>query len=188
VIQNFDEYPSLLLRYNTSTLSFGNAKNLAGTIVQTVYSLMGKVVSVKDVDLISTDDREDILHSMNKSLLETKHNSVLDIILDQVFAQPTKLAVSSWDGELSYEKLDDLSTKVSQYITSLGVGHGDIVPICFEKSLWAVVATIAVMKSGAAFVPLDPALPVLRLEVGIRSVLFCSLSPHPFFSGENDFC
>lgn len=44
-----------------------------------------------------------------------------------------------------------------------------MVPFCFEKSLWAVVVTYAVLKAGAAFVPLDPSYPQTRLEEIIRT-------------------
>ena len=51
-------------------------------------------------------------------------------------------------------------------------------PLCFEKEVWNVVSTIAVLKAGAAFVPLDPAAPVVRLralavDVG-ASIVLCS--------------
>ena len=170
MVQNCDRSPSLLLQYNTSTLSEGHASNLTGTIAQTVSSFMGKVDLVKDISLLSAKSYEEILIWNNKSWPEIQYTSVLDIIHDQVLLRHTKLAISSWDGNLSYGKLDELSSKLSEHLTSLGVGPGNIIPTCFEKSMWAVVATLAVMKSGAAFAPLDPALPAQRLKVSLRSL------------------
>jgi len=127
--------------------------------------VIGDIQFVKDVNLLSAGNMRDILHWNNKTSPETEYSSILDIIIHQARKRPMKLAISSWDGEMSYKKLDELSSKASQYLTSLGLGPRDIVPICFEKSMWAVVAILAVMKSGAAFVPLDPALPSKRLKV-----------------------
>lgn len=77
------------------------------------------------------------------------------LILGQLLARPDAEAISSWDGNLTYRELDDLATRLSQHLTVLDVGPEVIVPICFEKTLWVVVAMLAVLKSGAAFVPLD---------------------------------
>lgn len=45
-----------------------------------------------------------------------------------------------------------------------------LIPLCFEKSGWAIVAMLAVLKAGAAFVPLDPEHPVLRKEGIMRQL------------------
>ncbi|KAL8784388.1 MAG: hypothetical protein Q9213_003988 [Squamulea squamosa] len=79
--------------------------------------------------------------------------------------QPKSAAVSSWDGNLTYAQLDHLSSRLANQLASKnGVGPETIVPICFDRSLWMIVAVIAVMRTGAAFTLLDPAYPVLRLE------------------------
>ncbi|KAE8823687.1 hypothetical protein HRS9122_10456 [Pyrenophora teres f. teres] len=64
--------------------------------------------------------------------------------------------------------LDGLSTKLAGYLVKIGVKPGDVVPLCFEKSMWTVVAMLAVLKAGGAFAPLDP--------------------DHPFTSYTFDFC
>ncbi|KAH8817954.1 hypothetical protein F5882DRAFT_281317, partial [Hyaloscypha sp. PMI_1271] len=56
----------------------------------------------------------------------------------------------------SYKQLEDLSTGLAQYLKYIGVKPITIVPLCFEKSMWAVVVMLGVLKSGCAFTPLDP--------------------------------
>jgi non-ribosomal peptide synthetase component F len=62
--------------------------------------------------------------------------------------------VSSWDGELTYKDLDQLSDRVAAYLHSFGVGVGVAVPVLFEKSKWFVVAGLAVLKAGGCYVQL----------------------------------
>ncbi|KAJ5882099.1 nonribosomal peptide synthase [Penicillium soppii] len=75
-----------------------------------------------------------------------------------------KVAIDGWDGVVTYEELDEFSSRVAAHLQALGIGPRMMVPVCFEKSIWSIVATIGVHKTGAAFVPLDPALPMQRIE------------------------
>ncbi|KAH8757073.1 hypothetical protein BGZ57DRAFT_802778, partial [Hyaloscypha finlandica] len=93
--------------------------------------------------------------------------------IHQVFAQrvrerPDSEAVCGWDQQFSYSELDTLSSRLAFRLVSLNVGSEVLVPLCFEKSAWTIVAMMAVLKAGGAFVPLDPSYPVKRLEQIIR--------------------
>lgn len=88
---------------------------------------------------------------------------VHDLIEEQACRQPEAPAVCSWDGDLTYRSLQRLSSKLAHYLRTLGAGPGKIILFCFEKSLWAVVNTVAILKSGSVFVALDPSTP----EIGV---------------------
>ncbi len=60
---------------------------------------------------------------------------------------PDKVAISSWDGDLTYAQVDGYSTFVASSLKKGGVELHDVVPVCFEKSRWTIVAVLAVMKS-----------------------------------------
>ena len=77
--------------------------------------------------------------------------------------QPDTVAIDSWDGQFTYQELDELSSRLAQPLNSLGIGLEEIVSLCFEKSKWAVVSMLAVMKAGAAFTFLEPSHPVDRI-------------------------
>ena len=82
---------------------------------------------------------------------------------------PRSEAVCAWDGALSYSQLDRHSTTLAARLISAGVKVGDYIPFMFEKSMWAVVGTLAILKAGGAFVPLDPSHPKVRLEEILKS-------------------
>ncbi|KAK4182166.1 Nonribosomal peptide synthetase 3, partial [Podospora australis] len=77
---------------------------------------------------------------------------------------PLSPAICAWDGQMSYGELDELSTRLAGYLIGLGVKPEEIVPLCFEKSKWTIVAMLAVLKAGGAFAPLNPEYPRTRLE------------------------
>ncbi|KAI1676716.1 Nonribosomal peptide synthetase [Pyrenophora tritici-repentis] len=75
-----------------------------------------------------------------------------------------QIAISAWDGELTYNALAEMSQRLASHLVELGVGPEVLVPLCFEKSMWTIVAMLAVLKAGGAFVPIDPAQPKRRIE------------------------
>ncbi|KAI0149575.1 acetyl-CoA synthetase-like protein [Xylariaceae sp. FL1272] len=95
---------------------------------------------------------------------------VHDIFSDLVKSQPDLPAVCAWDGNLTYGELDSLAGRLATKLAAAGVGEGMIVPVCFEKSMWVVVAVMAVLKAGGAFLMLDPILPLERLRYMIQAI------------------
>jgi non-ribosomal peptide synthetase component F len=171
VVKIRDENPGLLLQYDTSTLSDGQAKNLGGTILQVMRSVLASIEqTVKDIDWLSPENKDDILCWNQKDSPHPKFNSVLDIFHENCVMQPLALAVCAWDMDLTNTDLDNLSSKLAQHLKSLGVGHQVMVPVCFEKTGWAIVAILAVLKAGGAYVPLDPEIPFQRLRNIVEQV------------------
>ncbi|KAI5924948.1 hypothetical protein F4810DRAFT_709140 [Camillea tinctor] len=106
----------------------------------------------------------------NMELPPTIDESVTCMIQGQKERQPDAQAVCAWDGSLTYSELDDLSSRLASYLADQGVSTEVFVPVCFEKSKWTVVAVLAVLKAGGAFVLLDPSLPNARLEAIVRQI------------------
>ena len=103
---------------------------------------------------------------------------VHDIIYEQVLMRPQHEAICAWDGKLTYCELWSRVQALVQLLVKLGVGKEDFVPLCFEKSIWSIVAMLAVMEAGAAFCPLDATQPNSRLKTFVgrlkAGVLLCS--------------
>ncbi|MPY58308.1 non-ribosomal peptide synthetase [Streptomyces spongiae] len=78
-------------------------------------------------------------------------------------AQPDAVAVSHKRETLTYRQLDARANRFAHALRSLGVEHGDRVGVCMERSTDLVVVLLAVLKSGAAYVPMDVGYPVERL-------------------------
>ncbi|KAI8633600.1 hypothetical protein F5Y19DRAFT_414203 [Xylariaceae sp. FL1651] len=90
-----------------------------------------------------------------------------DIIHNHVEQRPHAPAVDAWDGQLTYGDLDLHSTQLAlylQYEHQQEVGPGKVLALCFEKSMWTVVAALAVMKTGSAFTLMDVNHPEERLR------------------------
>jgi len=93
----------------------------------------------------------------------TVERCIHDVIKQQVIIQPQAIAVSAWDKTFTYFELEETAVRLAHHLKRLGVGKEKIVPLCFEKSAWAIVGILAVLKAGGAFVFLDPVQPTSRL-------------------------
>ncbi|KAG6997698.1 aurofusarin cluster transcription factor aurR2 [Physcia stellaris] len=130
-----------------------------------VYALM-MVCTVSTM----TDSDLNQCWKWNSKAVETNSRCVHEIIADIARIQPDSIAVSAWDGDLTYEQLDRLSSIIACHLIDIGVERNTIVPLCFEKSMWMPVAFLSVVKTGAAGLLLDSALPTLRLEAMLSRV------------------
>lgn len=84
------------------------------------------------------------------------------LIEAQAERTPEAIAVVCGDQQLSYQAFNQQANQLAHYLRSLGVRSGDLVAISAERSPALLVAFLAVLKTGAAYVPLDPAYPHAR--------------------------
>lgn len=149
--------------YWTSSISEWQADNVASTMARLLRSVAEDGDKpVLAIQPFSDRDKRQVLE-WNQAPPQTIAACVHDIIAKQVFAQPNAQAICAWDADFTYAELDEASTRLAHRLVQLGVGPEVMVPLCFEKSAWTVIAMLAVLKAGGVFVPLDPSHPVNRL-------------------------
>ncbi|KAI0569020.1 AMP-binding multi-domain protein [Pyrenophora tritici-repentis] len=124
---------------------------------------------IATIDAVTPEDRQQ-LWEWNRDIPPTTERCIHDLFTEQARARPTAPAICAWDGEMTYGELDALSSRLAGHLVELGVKPEVIVPLCFEKSIWTVVAMLAVLKAGGAFLLLDSSLPRERLKLMCRKV------------------
>ncbi|KAK5988142.1 Nonribosomal peptide synthetase dtxS1 [Cladobotryum mycophilum] len=151
--------------FDTRVLDEWKMQNLMRQFSHTVDQLTNATPeqTIGDISGVTENDRS-ILGQWNGTELPMVERRVHDVIGDHIQARPDATAVCSWDGEITYQELDKLSMKLAWHLNKLGVVPETVVPLCFEKSLWTVVAILGVLRAGGAFVLLDPRLPEARLN------------------------
>lgn len=101
----------------------------------------------------------------NRSLLV--HPSIPQAFAVQVRRAPRAPAVVYQDETLSYQELDDASNRMAHGLIGRGVVRGSVVGLFVERSVQAVVAMLALLKTGAAYLPIDPGYPPARIDAMI---------------------
>jgi amino acid adenylation domain-containing protein len=77
---------------------------------------------------------------------------------------PDKIAVKHGHETITFDELNEQSTKLATFFCSKGVKEGDRIALVAEKSIKSVVSIFGVLKAGAMYVPIDPSMPKERLE------------------------
>ncbi|KAM3515511.1 hypothetical protein MY11210_000884 [Beauveria gryllotalpidicola] len=142
-------------------------ENVAESFQTALACLANEDVPLRDVGVVSARQIEQMRkRNMYNS---TEMGGLLhDLVDTQAGLRPDALAVSGWDGELTYRALSEEANKLASYIQQLGAQREMMICTCFEKSKWAAISQLAILKSGAAVVPLGTAQPVKRLETMVK--------------------
>lgn len=122
---------------------------------------------VAHVRLLSAEERRQVLVAWNDTARPLSSDRPLHVLLaEQAARTPEAPAAICGCGDevLSYRRLDERATELAHSLRQLGVSTGTCVALCFDRSLEALVALLAILKAGAHYLPLDPALPVERLR------------------------
>ena len=163
------------LRYCSDLFDESTISQMATQFVTLLQAITEGQASraISELPLMDGKQRERILR-----LEHGPHDPSPDEILHRsvermASARPNATAVVDSERQLTYRELNQRSNHVAQKLRHLGVGPDTIVAVCLPRSSHTVVALLAVLKAGGAFVPLDPGHPVDRL----RSLLAETASP-----------
>ncbi|KAH8820154.1 hypothetical protein F5884DRAFT_893093 [Xylogone sp. PMI_703] len=125
---------------------------------------------IRDIEIFSSYDESRISGWMQlESVPQQLNECVHAIVTKRQNELPQSPAVCAWDGTFTYHELETWSNIFAQHLLALGLIPGIYVPICFEKSKWAVVVMLALIKCGTAYVALDPNHPTQRLQSIVQS-------------------
>ena len=151
------------MSYWSDKISDNRANNMAITFA----SILSQIVQnpdVQPIDLHMASDKDvQQLWAWNASLPAALDLRIEDMIAQRTAENPDQEALWSTEEVLTYEQLDLLSSRIAQGFLA-DVEREEVVPLCFEKSIWIVVAMVAVIKSGATIVLMDPSHPLERLK------------------------
>jgi len=120
--------------------------------------------SLDTLSILPAAERQRVLEEFN----DTDCDYPRDLLLHQLFEQqvgrtPGAPALRCGELTLTYAELNSRANRLARYLVSLGVGPEQRIAVCVERSVEMVVALYAVLKAGAAYVPLDPSYPLDRL-------------------------
>ncbi|MEV8639238.1 amino acid adenylation domain-containing protein, partial [Streptosporangium sp. NPDC051023] len=139
-------------------------------IADRLLRLLGAMVtdpeqSISRPDLLTPAERQRILVDWNDTATSDRPalTGIHQLFERQVLRRPDAVAAVSGQDSLTYDELNRRANRLANHLVGLGAGRGHIVGVCLDRDLDLVVALLAIFKAGAAYVPLDPALPSDRL-------------------------
>lgn len=129
------------------------------------------------IPLISDVERQDLLYDLNQTSRPFERTTCIhDLIARQVAAEPAAIAVSFRGRSITYEELDKRAEQIARHLARYVEGPDTIIGLHLRRDIDMVVGAYAILKAGAAYLPLDPAFPAKRLDqmvadAGTKTVL-----------------
>lgn len=114
-------------------------------------------------DFILSPEPPDIVKKFNQTEMENQFDDLISAFNFQQSGSSESLAVISDDQTLTYRELGNLVSQLALYLSGQGIKEGDIVGVCCQRSSKLLISTLAILRLGAAYLPLDPDFPQDRL-------------------------
>jgi len=119
---------------------------------------------ISRIAMLPATERERVLYRFNQpTTLVNCENLIHRLFEEQAERTPDLTAVTYEDQSLTYAELNARANQLARYLREKGVSADQLVGICVERSLEMIVGLLAILKAGAAYVPLDPNYPAERL-------------------------
>ncbi|MBO8183992.1 non-ribosomal peptide synthetase [Streptomyces spirodelae] len=116
-----------------------------------------------DVDVLDAAERQLVLREWNDTARDVAPAVFPELFQAQVAATPDSVAVRFEDTVLTYRELNENANRLARYLAERGVGPGDYVALALPRSIEMTTAMLAVLKAGAAYLPVDPDYPPERV-------------------------
>ncbi|MGX9891616.1 AMP-binding protein, partial [Streptomyces sp. NPDC002276] len=157
------------LDYRTDLFTAQTAQSLADRLVRVLEAVVAAPDrAVREIDVLGAEERHRILTAWNDTGREVPDVLLPELFEAQVVRTPDALAVVSGGVELSYGELNARANCLARYLVGCGAGPERLVAVALPRSVGLVVALLAVLKSGAGYVPVDPEYPVERIAYMLR--------------------
>ncbi|MBU2709127.1 non-ribosomal peptide synthase/polyketide synthase, partial [Zooshikella marina] len=119
---------------------------------------------VNDLSLLSTETKNKLLYQWNDTFRQyPADTSIAELFEKQVADNNNKVAIILGEEQLTYAELNAKANQLAHYLIEQGTTTGDLVGIYLNRSIDLIVSMLAILKAGAAYVPLDPQYPAERL-------------------------
>ncbi|WP_137130458.1 non-ribosomal peptide synthetase [Rhizobium sp. FY34] len=157
---------SCRLEYRSDLFRRATIESLGDALVALIENIVERPnVPLDRLSLLSGSQQKRLRHwNETDTAFRPRRRCLHDFVKASAEANPQATAVTDQDGSLSYAELDRKADRLASGLAAAGIGRGKRVGIRLERRVGLVVAILAVLRTGAAYVPLDPRYPADRIE------------------------
>jgi amino acid adenylation domain-containing protein len=113
----------------------------------------------------NTNTVSSVASALNQTVVDYPNTVALHHLIAKTAGEmPDKVAIKFEDRSLSFKSVNEAANKLARYLLGLNIKTGDIIGLAVDRSPEMVISLLAILKSGAAYVPLDPEYPKDRIE------------------------
>lgn len=139
------------------------------TIIRQYINVVESVIKnldhqVSQLNFLQEDEKDLLLKFNNNAKTYPVDKTISDLFIEQVEKSPERIAVVYQQDKLTYQELNNQANKLAVFLCELGVKQGDFVGIFQPRSPDFLISILAILKAGAAYVPLDCTYPTERIK------------------------
>jgi amino acid adenylation domain-containing protein len=167
---NFDKEPDnrffLEIEYATTLFKKARISQLFNAYRNIISQALDyPEILVKDLEIISREEKEQILYAFNSPIGEIPEYSILALMQDAFVQQPGKPAIITANVTISYQELSVYADQVTAYLLqAAGIANRAFVGLLMDRSEWTIISILGILKAGAAYVPVDVRYPAARIN------------------------
>jgi amino acid adenylation domain-containing protein len=151
--------------YDSDLFDANYIENLHRHLMNLLHRITTNQYHLPQLSLLSVDEQEELLQvKIAPEQQASPHSSVIDMFRDMVTQYPNQTAISLADAAMSYQQLDERSNQLAHFLLEHGAKPDELVGLCQPRSFELVVGILAILKSGAAYLPMDPEYPAEHLN------------------------
>jgi len=188
VVATPGERLSLGVGYDPALFDTTTAERLTAQLARVLHVFGAEpAIALGDVDVLPEAERDRLLVAFNDTAHEVAPYLLPDLVEAQVSRTPHGIAVVADGVELTYAELDARANRLARLLADRGAAPERVVALAMPRSVEIVVAQLAVLKTGAAYLPVDPDYPAERVAFMLadaRPVLVLTL-PGTGITAEN---
>ena len=156
------------IEYATDLFDASSAEQLGVRLLRVLAAIVADPsLPVGRIDILGTAERQRILVDWNGTAHAVQVATLPSLFEAQVARTPDASALLFEEQSLSYGELNAQANRIAHALIARGVGPEDVVALALPRSLDMIVALLGILKSGAAYLPLDPEYPTERLSLMI---------------------
>ena len=122
-------------------------------------------ITLAEIDILSEEDKNKLLYTFNNTTDEYKKDKTIqELFEEQVERTPNHVAAVFKEQTLTYKELNNKANQLARVLRGKGVKVGSIVGIMVERSIEMLVGIMGILKSGGAYLPIDPEYPKERIS------------------------
>lgn len=154
------EYNTDLFREDTINRLMGHYLTLLNAVVE------NEERTINSIPILTPPEQKTILDDWNNTSVSFPGNKCIhDIFEEQARRTPDSIAVVFEKEQLTYAELNERANRLAHYLQKQGAKEGTFVAICLRRGLDLITGLLAISKTGATYLPLDPIYPKARLAL-----------------------
>jgi natural product biosynthesis luciferase-like monooxygenase protein len=154
------------IEFNSELFDLDTISRFADHLVNLLTSIVADpCCRISDLNLLSTCERIQLLDEWNNTRCAYPEDACLhESIERQAVMMPEAVAIAQGSEQVTYGQLNERANQLGRYLLGMGAGQERPVGICVRRSPDMLVGLLGIIKSGAAYVPIDPSYPLERIR------------------------